>query len=205
MRVLSLVFCFMFLINVTGKAQPNKIGVQGGVNQVFYTNDIGDFTSEKSIVGFGGFRAEYNLAGNFDFDTGLIFERQGGYNEFEERTPQQPGGTGRIFNTRLYFDYLTLPLLVKYQLWDKVPVYAKAGPVINFLLNEKYDTNRISDFHSRGVNLGAAGGLGAGIPINKRFTLNLELGYKISVTRPVASSGLTLYAYALSAGVMYNL
>jgi len=83
-----------------------------------------------------------------------------------------------------HFDYLSLPLLFKVSLGNKIKVFANTGPCFSYMMNQslyfKPKSGKVykldgetNDFKS--YDLGILFGLGMSIPIRDRFLFSVEI------------------------------
>lgn len=217
LKILSLLCCGLFFVVIASKAQQStlEIGFEGGVSSIYHTSgphhSESEGTHQAKTVGFAGVRLQFELRGGFSFRSGMIRERKGGIVEYVIRSQHNPKRVGEIGTTEIYFDYLTLPLMMKYHFWERVPLYVTLGPYAGFLLEEYYideDMFKVDraalNFEGQTMTFGGLGGLGVDLPVTDRLTINMEVSHKLSLTDPEKYSDIKLHTNSLSIGILYE-
>jgi opacity protein-like surface antigen len=145
-----------------------KYGVQAGVNLANFT---GDNEGSDMKVGFSvGFFAEFELADALIFQPAVLYSTQGA--KWSEGS----------FKAEHKFDYINVPLMLKYKIAEKF--YLEAGPQIGFLTSAKGESNYpgemdedLKDFVKStdfSLNLGASFDLMDNIFVGARYTFGLS-------------------------------
>lgn len=184
--VLLLLFSGFFL---TSNAQETHFGVKAGLN---YSSVVGDLTNgiKFRFSGHAGVFIDIELADRFSFQPELLYSSQGFQFSSDLNAIQNNGDIidQNDFRTNVQFNFLTVPLLAKFSLNDRLDV--AFGPQFGFLLNQitkiknldqRDDTipeNRTSisgDFQlDYGVAVGLAWKLTDAMSIEPRFYLGLR-------------------------------
>ncbi|MGB3151604.1 MAG: porin family protein [Maribacter sp.] len=170
---------FVFLC-YTGTAQETRFGVKAGFN---YSSVVGDLTDglKFRFSGHGGIFLEMEFTEKFKLQPELLYSSQGFQFSTDLASIQNEGSTGEEndFRTNVQLNYITVPILGKFGLNDKLDV--EFGPQFGFLLNQ---VNKIKNLdESPNVNTdrrsaisgdfqfdyGAA--LGLGIKLNDNLSL----------------------------------
>lgn len=163
---LLLLFSFLFIFTTSSYGQATKrdegvkVGFKMGLN---VSNFMGDDISEKDVrtsIHFG-FLTEFIINDKVSFQPELLYSGQGFVGP----------------DTKQKFNYLQLPLMIKYQALDGFTI--EAGPQVGALLkaysrgadgNQKIADQSFVDF---GVNLGAGYEFQNGIFLQSRYNLGL--------------------------------
>ena len=110
----------------SNKVSDVKFGAKGGINFAKLVGD--DASDEKTFVGFNaGFFAEIPLTEKLVFQPEILYSAQGSKSE----------GIidGYYVDATFNFNYINIPLLLKYKITDKFSL--EAGPYVGFLTNAK--------------------------------------------------------------------
>lgn len=167
MRKLFLLFCGALLASSTIYSQSSKreegikLGFKSGLNvSNFMSNDIDEDMAIRTSIHIG-FLAEVIISDKASFQPELLYSGQGYVGE----------------DTKKKFNYINVPLLLKYYAADNLSI--EAGPQIGFLINSvargnngdtDLEDQNILDF---GVNLGLGYELPSGIFFQGRYNLGL--------------------------------
>jgi hypothetical protein len=113
-----------------------------------------------------------------------------------------------------YFDYLELPVMLKYEIIDRKLDFSLIGGVItNFLVNNVIKLNQNGESQAFGkttgirqVNYLGSIGLGFEYPISQKFAVNLEPRFRYYINPIDNSSKIDVhpYSFGLFAGFSYN-
>jgi len=181
-------FCLVFSLEST--AQEVKYGVKAGLN---YSSVVGDLTEgiKFRFSGHGGVFVESEFTNNFSLQTELLYSSQGFQFSSDLQTIENGGVTfdENDFRTNVQFNFLTVPLLGKFALKDRLAV--EFGPQFGFLLNQvtkiknlderensQIDENRTSTSGDFQLDYGAVVGLDMeisdAISLEPRFYIGLR-------------------------------
>ncbi|MCB0522629.1 MAG: PorT family protein [Lewinellaceae bacterium] len=163
-------FIFLFCFSVPSFSQRWSVGLQAGENLSTLT---GDNQNDFRLGFVGGINASHYLSKNIVLRLELNIERKGAKPDLSA-SPDIPDVNAV---TDYSFDYLSLPLLLRYTTGKKVRWVAGGGPSFNYLLRERSQfigTNQLETGEFRRVDIDAIVGLGAGVPIGGKFTITLE-------------------------------
>ncbi len=163
--LLAVVLCTCFLANAqTSKREEGiKFGIKGGINLSNFNGDV-----EDNAMRYGlhiGMVSEIIISDKFSFQPELLYSAQG----FKNETPNN--------FSKAKFDYVNLPLMIKYYAADKFSV--EAGPQVGFLVNAKnrdnsgntsIDDQNVVDF---GINAGVGYELKNGMFFQGRYNLGI--------------------------------
>lgn len=177
-------FCLLLLFlsfAITLNAQQTSFGVKAGLN---YSSVVGDLTEgiKFRFSGHAGVFLEVEFTDKFSFQPELLYSSQGFQFSSDLNTIENSGGTTdqNDFRTNVQFNYLTVPILGKFALNDRLDV--EFGPQFGFLLNQvtkiknldqRDDTladNRTSTSGDFQLDYGVVAGVG--VKINERFSVS---------------------------------
>lgn len=135
LKVVLVISLFNFLNISNGVAQETRFGVKAGLN---YSSVVGDLTDgiKFRFSGHGGVFVEMELAYNFALQTELLYSSQGFQVSSDLLAIENNGGAidDNDFRTNVQLNYLTIPVLGKFALNDRLDV--EFGPQFGFLLNQ---------------------------------------------------------------------
>jgi hypothetical protein len=150
MKKLSLIFTILTITFTTGHTQEYHLGARAGLNFATIQPDLTDPAIRTSIH-FGGL-IEIPLMDSFSIQPELLFSSQGVKDQSDS-------------DEKITLDYLTIPLLAKYYIWNTLSL--EAGPQIGFLLSARREddgeTDDLKDI-SKAMDIGIAFGLGYKLP-----------------------------------------
>lgn len=178
----------MFLYQI-GKAQETRFGVKGGFN---YSTIVGDLTTglKFRFSGHGGIFVEIDFSEKFKLQPELLYSSQGFQFSTDLAAIQNGGAVGddNDFRTNVQLNFITVPILGKFALNDKLDV--EFGPQFGFLVNQvtKFkDLDQASDVNADRrssisgdfqLDYGAAVGLGItlsdNLSVSPRFYVGLR-------------------------------
>ena len=177
-----------------------KFGVQAGLNySTFIGYDIpSDFESvysESAAFAFlGGLHFEYDIRDRWSLKLELNYEQKSQKaDNYLEFTDADGLTTGYNFTSQKNYDYLVLPIMVKYSFSDKNSFYVNGGPFIGFLLKSNVtndlgaidgsysDSVDTTDYNSK-TDFGLAIGLGKTIEINAKNSISIEIRENLGLT-----------------------
>ncbi|HET6226227.1 MAG TPA: porin family protein [Bacteroidia bacterium] len=211
-------FLFVFLLFATALSAQNKIniGVQGGLGLIkIYGNPTAKIDQAFDRGYTAGLSVQYNFKKIFSLRSGLSFERKGSASHITGTDPN----AAYLYEIKqhLFFDYLTLPVLVRASFGKKVNFFVNAGPYFGYLIQTTfiYDDPVDGKLQANDLNLirkfdwGLAAGLGIAIPIKKKLLLSFELRnnvglYDIAIL-PFWGGTMKTYSANLLVGVAYTL
>ncbi len=167
MRKLLLVFCGTLLTTGAVYSQASKreegikLGFKSGLNvSNFMSSDIEEDMAFRTSIHIG-FLAEVIISDKASFQPELLYSGQGYVGE----------------ETKKKFNYINVPLLLKYYVADNISI--EAGPQVGFLINSiERGNNGNTDFEDQnivdfGVNLGLGYEFPSGIFFQGRYNLGL--------------------------------
>ncbi|TWI03310.1 outer membrane protein with beta-barrel domain [Flavobacterium tiangeerense] len=190
--LLSITFLLISTLNYSQNSKI-KIGVQAGLN---YSNLRGydipvqfePFYSESPAFSFlGGLNFEYQMKEKLSLKLELNYERksQKGDNNIEV-TDTNDFSQNYNFTSKKNYDYLVLPIMLKYNFSNTNSFYVNGGPFIGYLLksNLTNDLEKIDGLNNDPVettnlnnktDFGLSIGLGKTIEINEKNSIFIEI------------------------------
>lgn len=160
---LGILFCVQTNAQSSKREEGIVIGIKGGLNMSSFMGDIKDQSMRTSI--HLGLLAEIIVSDNFSVQPELLYSGQGS-------SDNSVSGFSRY-----KLDYITLPILGKFGLTDKLSF--EAGPQLGLLVsaknktddaNAKIDGVKTLDF---GLNAGLEYELSSGVIFQGRYNLGL--------------------------------
>ena len=191
----KLLLSFTLLLSFFTYSQNSKIkfGFQGGVN---YSNfrgynipvSFGQFYSESPAFAYLlGVNFEYKIQEKLSLRLELNYERKSQTADNIIELTQNFDDPAQTYNftTRKNYDYLVLPVLLKYSFSNKNSFYVNGGPFIGYLLKSKitddlevpgvntdgFDTTKDNKKTDFGLSLG----LGKNFDLGARKTISIEI------------------------------
>jgi hypothetical protein len=133
-RAVLIAALFMFIYQI-GTAQETRFGIKGGLN---YSSIVGDLTQglKFRFSGHGGVFLEIDFSEKFKLQPELMYSSQGFQFSTDLAAIQNGGAVGddNDFRTNVQLNFITVPILGKFALNDKLDV--EFGPQFGFLLNQ---------------------------------------------------------------------
>ena len=155
-----------------------KIGVNAGAT---YSKFYGNVSIENTNAGISfliGASFEYYLNESLSLKTNLNFERKSFNLKFPE-IDDIGNPTGGELKITTDFDYLTLPIMAKYEFGNSKKFFVNGGPFLGFLLSVKSKLDNFPDIDFttlyKKIDIGLSFGIGTKIYLNDRSNLNIEL------------------------------
>lgn len=156
-----------------------SIGIEGGpgISLIYGSGSVYSH-SDPAFSGAVGIFGEYGVVRNFSAKLALHYERISTFTDNHAST--LPSG-GRL---KYNLDYISLPVLVKWNTGGRIRFFVNAGPCLSLLLNESVwylpdngskekVANETEAFHA--VNLAVTAGAGIMFQVWKRILLSLEV------------------------------
>lgn len=165
---------------IFGQESKITFGFEGGLGvRSLYGFNAAE-NSETTLGYAGGVFFQYNINAKFSLRTNVFFERKGNSREVLISNIQDSGGVLGTTNLYQNFDFLTIPLLIKYSFSPNNRFYINSGPFFGFLLKHSLTENTTDFFQSntedfKTLDFGWSNGLGLNFPINEHILLSLEV------------------------------
>ena len=193
MKKIFLIFTLSLSLFTFSQNSKIKFGFQTGLN---YSNFRGYnipasfnqvYSENPAFAYLGGFNFEYQIKEKLSLKLELNYERksQKGDNNIEIRQSFDEPSQAYNFTTKRNYDYLVLPILLKYSFTNKNSFYLNGGPFIGYLLKSKFTNNlNVTGFNSsdlettkdnKKTDFGLSFGLGKNFEVSNNKTINLEM------------------------------
>jgi hypothetical protein len=165
-----------------GQTNMFDIGIEGSPSIVFlHGNDFIEKYHKPTIRFTGGFFFQFNFKKIVSLRTNITFERKGSIVPIE--TFDNNGNQTGDYLSKAYFNYLTLPVLVRATFGKKVQFFVNAGPYLGYLIQQTVifsgdnviTTTTDNTSHFKRIDIGLSTGLGLSIPMQKRFAFSFEV------------------------------
>ncbi|KAB1153585.1 porin family protein [Flavobacterium luteum] len=197
--LLSITFLLIATLNYSQNSKI-KFGIQAGLN---YSNfrgyeipvQIKPLYSESPAFAFlGGLNFEYQIKEKLSLKLELNYERKSQKGDNKFFIPGIVDYTkGYNFTSNKNYDYLVLPIMLKYSFSNKNSFYINGGPFIGYLLkstftndlklkdglnNDSFETTNLNNKTDFGLSIG----LGKTIEINEKNTFFIEIRENLGLT-----------------------
>ena len=160
-----------------------ELGLETGPNiSTIYGNSFITSNNNPKIAFYAGIGLQYNISNHLAFRTGIGFERKGTTYERDifDSTNAKIGELNYFSN----FNYLTLPLLLRYSIGQKTKFFINAGSSLGFMVSQKEvsdarPTFSKSEFSNYDIfnklDVGFVSGIGVSQPVSNALKLSIEL------------------------------
>lgn len=201
MKKLFLSMTLLFIATLSYSQNSKiKFGIQVGLN---YSNFRGydipiqfePVYSESPEFGFlGGLNFEYQIKEKLSLKLELNYERKSQKaDNYIELTDADDFTRGYNFTSKKNYDYLVLPIMLKYNFTNKNSFYVNGGPFVGFLLksnltndlqnidglnNDPVETTNLNNKTDFGLSIG----LGKTIEINEKNSIFIEIRENLGLT-----------------------
>ena len=182
----------LLFLSPLAKSQEYKyeVGLELGPSRTFLTGNSFIEEYHDATLGFsGGFSFQGNISEHFSWRTGFGFERKGSQAKFDGIDLN--GNLIHEIQFYNYYDYFTLPLIIKYSFGQEVKFYANAGMYYAFLNNafyivEAFEDNPRTEYdqkkYTNETDYGIVLGLGAMIPMGPQLGFTIEARHNKGLT-----------------------
>ncbi|MGK4568757.1 porin family protein [Flavobacterium sp. 3HN19-14] len=138
-----IIILFFLLASFNCFSQKIKLGINGGLNYSEIKGMEVTHYDYSGKIGFAaGISAEYFLTKSWSLKADLAFERKSNKAKysFTELIFADPSAFGTKYTVKVWnnLDFLTLPVLLKYNFGKQKSYFVNAGPYIAYLLNAKH-------------------------------------------------------------------
>lgn len=192
----------VLLISTLNYSQNSKLkfGIQAGLNYATFLGyevpkEMSPFYSESPAFGFlGGIHLEYQIKEKLRLKVELNYERKGQKADNTIEITDTDGFTTRYnFTIKKNYDYLVLPIMVKYCFSNQNSFYLNGGPFIGYLLksNLTNDLEKIEGLNNDPIettnlnhktDFGLTVGLGKTFAINPKNSIFIEIRENLGLT-----------------------
>ena len=167
----------MLLTHASFSQNEMRVGVNSGATlSKFRGNDI--IKNTNPGIGFLiGLSFEYSLSQNISLKTNLNYSRKSFSNT--SNGFELHGFSSKEIKTRTNYDYLELPILIKYVVDNSERFFVNGGPFLGYLLKAESKTKGFLDNDSTVLNkkmdLGLSIGIGTIFRFDDKNNLSIEL------------------------------
>jgi len=209
MTLMLSLLCFINTLEVIG--QDARFGAKAGLN---YSSIVGDLTEgiKFRFSGHAGVFLELEFTYKFALQTELLYSSQGFQFSSDLQALENSGVTfdESDFRTNVQLNYLTIPVLGKFALNDRLDV--EFGPQFGFLLNQvskiknldQRDETIPNNRTSISGNFQLDYGVVAGLALNLTDTLSIEPRFYIGLRNRLNGLNGTLQNYNVAIQVSAN-
>ena len=193
MKKTLLIITLLFSLFTFSQNSKIKFGFQAGLN---YSNFRGYnipstfnqvYSESPAFAYLGGINVEYKIKDRLSLKFELNYERksQKADNNIEIRENFDDLPQTYKFTSKKNYDYLIIPVLLKYNFTAQNSFYVNGGPFLGYLLKSQITNNlNVPNFNSddldttkdnKKVDFGLSFGLGKIIDLNNNKAINIEL------------------------------
>lgn len=195
-----LIFALFTTLFTYSQNSKLKFGFQTGLNYSSYrgytipTSIYPVYSESPSLAYLGGVTMEYKIKEKLSLRVELNYERksQKGNNTIEIRLSIDDPSQVYNFETKRNYDYLVLPLLLKYCFTDQNTFYLNGGPFVGYLVQSKLTNNldatgfnspdSITTQDNKRTDFGLSFGVGKKFEFSNTMTFNLEIRDNLGLT-----------------------
>jgi hypothetical protein len=179
-----------FTITVNGQSNRFDVGMEGGISLASLRGNALVYEGHHSRMGYiGGLFGQYNFPRHFSIRTGCYFERKG--SSLKLSFVDMNGTPVGTMRGRESFDYITVPLLFRYNFGKKINCFVNAGPFVGFLLKQTEYTeallnipestsDRTANFQE--TEAGVSFGAGINYPVSEKYMFSFEVRNNLGLT-----------------------
>lgn len=209
--VLSITLSFLFCSEL--KAQTNKfeLGAEASPSITFLKGSSFIEKMYDPTLGFsGGISFQYNIRKKIGLRTSLAYERKGGINR---SSILYKGEFFENASLNFNFDYLTLPILIRFSFGKKIKYFVNSGPYFGYLLSQTFVTkgdnfNTFTNDYTATTNkfdVGISFGTGLQYPIKEKLILSSEIRGNLGLYNTIPSGDTKVNSVNLLLGIAYRL
>ena len=179
MKKSTLILLVVGILFTTACLSQNEMRVglnTGGTLSKFRGNEL--IKQADPNIGFLiGISFEVYFSEKLSLKTNLNYERK----SFSYKTNEidEIGLPINDFKVKTNFDYLMLPMLIKYEINSSKRFFASGGPFLGYLLSNKFKAKGFPDNNSTSLNkkidIGLSFGIGKKIELDDKNDLSIEL------------------------------
>jgi hypothetical protein len=212
LRIFVLSITVSFLFSSELKAQINKFefGVEASPSFTFLKGSRIEKYYNGTLGFSGSITFQYNWRKRIALRTNIAYERKGGEGEFDF-TDNYGASIGKgVVN--LNFDYLTIPVLVRYTFGKRVKYFINGGSYFSYLIkqtlvfkgaNSDGESNNTSSYNR--LDVGISLGIGLQYPINEKLILSSEIRGNMGLANALPNGDLKVNSVNLLLGIAYRL
>lgn len=207
------------LLATTARAQSHKfeIGIQGSPSLIGLRGN--EMVNDATQTGLGlsaGIAAQYRLTQKLALQTSIGFERKGSFSKGV--ILDTSGNTIGDVKCLQQFDYLVLPILLRFHFGKQQQFYVNVGPYLGYLLrqNNTVKSDIFPDYcysdmaYFKHLDAGVSAGFGLNVPVNEVLRLSVECRENLGLSNmslfPVFENGkVQNHSFNLMIGLHYLL
>jgi hypothetical protein len=208
---LSIAILFLFFNHLNAQTNKFELGAEVSPSITFIKGSSFMEDFYDPTFGFsGGFSFQYNIDKRIALRTNLTYERKGGINRNNFYYDVNLIKNSSInFN----FDYLTLPILVRFSFGKRVKYFINTGPYFGYLLSQTFVTkgdnfNTFTNDYTAATNkfdVGISFGTGIQYPIKEKIYLSSEIRGNLGLYNTIPSGDTKVNSVNLLLGIAYRL
>jgi Outer membrane protein beta-barrel domain len=193
-RLISIFPILIFFLSCTiSFAQKTKfeVGFESGPSIIRIQQNKVSRKYFPSSLGFaGGVFGQININKALSLRSNIHFDKKG----FSKGKVLYSAPTGQIIGTaNYYYDYVTIPILLRANFGQKIKFFVNAGPYFGYLINartivkQEGSPNSIFNINSsflRKSDKGISSGLGFHVPLISKLDLSFELRNSFGAKSP---------------------
>lgn len=173
------IFLLLLLSSLNIWSQESRFGIKAGPN---YSSVVGDLTEglKFRFSGHAGIFMEFELSESLKFQPELLYSSQGFQfsSDLSSIENPNPSGDQNDFRNNVQLNFITVPLLMKFGINDKLD--AQVGPQFGFLINQITKTKNLNEgdgasndrmVQNGNFQLDYGATLGLGYAINDKLSL----------------------------------
>lgn len=205
-KILFTVVFSLFTIVLLGQ-NKFKIGVNSGLTFSNFRGNDTPVTEQKYGFDFmAGLSLEYSLSEKLSLKTNLTYDRKTGIvkSNYNYRPSFDEPSVFVIQKVRSNYNYLTMPVFIKYNFGKYNSYFINGGPFVGFLLSSKFvdkskqtpsslDFNEDTSDLNKKTDFGFSYGVGKLIPLDEKNDLVIELRQNLGLVNtsdvPVYNNG----------------
>ena len=208
---LSIAILFLFCNQLNAQTNKFELGVEVSPSFTFLKgNDFIEKMYNGTLGYSGGISFQYNCGKRIALRTNIAYERKGGEGEFEF-TDNYGASIGKgIVN--LNFDYLTIPVLLRFTFGKRVKYFINGGSYIGYLINQTLvfkgansngEINNTASYNS--LDAGISFGTGLQYPIKEKIYLSSEIRGNLGLYNTIPGGDTKVNSVNLLFGIAYRL
>ena len=194
-------------------AQTNKfeLGVEASPSITFLKGSSFIENFYDPTLGFsGGLSFQYNIGKRIALRTNIAYERKGG---ISRNNFYYNGNLIQNSSINFNFDYLTLPILVRFSFGKKVKYFVNTGPYFGYLLSQTFVTkgdnfNTWTNDYTSATNkfdFGVSFGTGLQYPLKEKIYLSSEIRGNLGLYNTIPNGDTKVNSVNLLLGIAYRL
>jgi|DEB19_MinimDraft_2_1074335.scaffolds.fasta_scaffold26154_1 opacity protein-like surface antigen len=207
---LSIAILFLFCNQLNAQTNKFEIGVEASPSFTFLKGSRIEKYYNGTLGFSGGISFQYNCGKRTALRTNIAYERKGGEGEFEF-TDNYGASIGKgVVN--LNFDYLTIPVLVRFTFGKRIKYFLNGGSYFAYLIkqtlvfkgaNSNGEINNTASYNS--LDAGISLGTGLQYPINEKWFLGSEIRGNMGLLNTLPSGDTKVNSVNLLLGIAYRL